>query len=219
MSKEKQAQEEATSREPKKTKSKKKQPQKRKSKRQKQLEQLEKIERLSLPIYEPVEKEKEIPLEDRDDDFGNQMDFVSKSGQGIDGIYREPMDGGTQWTNTRHHRRRRNYNLQESEEEGILTMRQPGWKERGGSEDDSGFHNEETPVMTIRQQPDLSRTLQYDKDANPSAQLSRYEQGKDPAKAWQQFMRDLKKGRVNTRKQRSEEKRKRRERNQAKAQE
>ncbi|TNE49905.1 MAG: hypothetical protein EP343_10260 [Deltaproteobacteria bacterium] len=192
--------------------------QKRHRKRQKQLEELEKIERLSLPEYVPPEPEEEVPLEAREDDFGNQMNYVSKHGEGIDGIYREPMDGGTTWSHTRHHRRR-NHNLQESHEDGILTMRQPGWKDRVGPDDEANFRNDETTPMTVRQQPDLSKSLQYDKDANPSAQLSRYEQGKDPAKAWQLFMRDLKKGRVNTRKIRAEEKRKRRERNQDKAKE
>lgn len=145
-------------------------------------------DRFQLPIYQPMEPPPSLQaMAEEDDNFGNRIDYVSHLGQGIDGYYREPMDGGTQWVQ-RHRAKKYHPPTDQS-----LTMRQQSWKDQRRNVDDY-FNQPTETIMTIRQQAELSRTLRHDQQDTPYAQLSRYEQGQDPAQAWQRFMADLKKG-------------------------
>jgi hypothetical protein len=96
-----------------------------------------------------------------DDDFGNRIDYVPSHGHG--GIYREPMSGGTSWNrghrrNHRHQRHQRHNNYEE--QEGVLTIRQPGWKDQAES-GQHGLEQEQGGVLTIRQQGELARSLRW----------------------------------------------------------
>lgn len=103
---------------------------------------------------------------EQDDNFGNSVDYVPQGG--IAGIYREPMQGGTNWgkgRNNRHHNRHRNHHrhsqrTQQHEQEGVLSIRQPGWKER--IQHSEGSHEQlQSGVLTIRQQGNLARSLRW----------------------------------------------------------
>lgn len=156
--------------------------------------------RLDLPVYQPLDPPLSLEaLAAQDDDFGNRVDYVSRMGNGIDGYYREPMDGGTQWF--QRYRSRRHSNSS-SPNDIALTMRQSGWREQRHT--DADFQDSAEATMTIRQQSELARSLRYEQHDTPQTQLSRYEQGQDPATAWQRFMDDLKRGRHRLRRKRKQ---------------
>lgn len=100
----------------------------------------------------------------QDDDFGNRIDYVPQNGLG--GVYREPMQGGTQWgynrnrRNHRNHRRNRHHQQQHQEQEGVLSIRQTAWKERIQSSENN-FEQQQSGVLTIRQQGNLARSLRW----------------------------------------------------------
>lgn len=128
-----------------------------------------------------------------DDDFGNRKDYNPIGGHGLGGFYREPMDGGVKW----------GYSDQGKPEQqpadevpnSVLSMRQPGWVERMKN-CDGVFEKENQGILTIRQQEELSRMLRWESEAERVSALSRYEQGKDIAGAWQKFMDDLRYGKL-----------------------
>ena len=87
---------------------------------------------------------------------------------------------------------------------GILSMRQPGWDERFEElerEDRTRFLG----ILTIRHQKELAKTLCWDYDHNSDPSTDKHHHAVDPVTAWNRFIDDLKRGRERRKLQKQEE--------------